>query len=101
METKKYSINLFLGQVLGIAFLCLKLCGVIDWSWAWILIPIVLSAFFEPADFMPYAVALTILKLCGVTTVAWGWILLIIALSVATGLVDYYVKSLAEYYSIE
>lgn len=29
---------------LTIAFIVLKLCGVIDWSWAWVLSPIWISA---------------------------------------------------------
>lgn len=27
------------GSVLGIVFIVLKLCGVIDWSWWWVLCP--------------------------------------------------------------
>lgn len=92
MNVKKYGLHLFLGQAIGIALLCLKLCEVIDWSWGWILLPVILSAFFETADFMPYALALTVLKLCGVTTIAWGWILLIVIVSTVTGLVDDWAK---------
>lgn len=29
---------------LGIVFIVLKLCGVIDWSWVWVLSPIWISA---------------------------------------------------------
>jgi len=28
-----------IGSVLGIVFIVLKLCGVIDWSWIWVLCP--------------------------------------------------------------
>ena len=31
-------INFF--EALGLAFIVLKLCGVIDWSWWWVLAPI-------------------------------------------------------------
>lgn len=28
-----------LGTVLGLIFVTLKLCGVIDWSWLWVTVP--------------------------------------------------------------
>ena len=31
-------------ELLTIAFIVLKLCGVIDWSWMWVLSPIWISA---------------------------------------------------------
>lgn len=31
--------GLSLGSILGIVFLILKLCGVIDWAWLWVLSP--------------------------------------------------------------
>lgn len=37
-STKEHGIT-FLGA-LGIAFIVLKLCGVIDWGWQWVLAPI-------------------------------------------------------------
>ena len=83
-----------MGQALGIAFICMKMCGALDWSWGWILFPVILSVIFESADYMPYAIALTILKLCGVTTLSWGWILLIVIISIATGVTAYWVKQL-------
>lgn len=33
-------VSLGAADVLGIAFVVLKLCGVIDWSWWWVLTPI-------------------------------------------------------------
>lgn len=80
------------GQALGIAFLCMKMCGMLDWGWGWILFPIILSVVFETADYMPYAITLTILKLCGVATLSWGWILLIVIMSIATEVIAYLVK---------
>lgn len=32
-----------IGDWLTIAFIVLKLCNVIDWSWWWIIVPIILS----------------------------------------------------------
>lgn len=88
---RKY-LKIPIRQALGIAFLCMKMCGVLDWSWAWILFPIILSVIFETADCMPYAITLTILKLCGVTTLSWGWILLLVVMSIATRVIAYLLK---------
>lgn len=33
-----------LGIILGVVFITLKLCGVIDWSWVWVLAPLWISA---------------------------------------------------------
>ena len=33
-----------LGTILGILFIVLKLCGVIDWAWVWVLAPFWISA---------------------------------------------------------
>ena len=30
--------------LLGLIFIVLKLCGVIDWGWFWVLLPLILSA---------------------------------------------------------
>lgn len=35
-----------LGAIIGVVFLILKLCGVIDWSWVWVLSPFWISAGF-------------------------------------------------------
>ena len=32
--------NVSVSDLLGIAFIVLKLCGVIDWHWAWVTAPI-------------------------------------------------------------
>lgn len=44
MEDKKINIR-FSGfsTLLGIAFIVLKLCKVIDWAWIWVLAPIWIS----------------------------------------------------------
>ena len=36
-RTKTSGIGLF--GILGVAFIILKLCGVINWSWIWVLAP--------------------------------------------------------------
>ena len=50
-DNKKNNNNVKAGatfcELLGIAFIILKLCGVITWSWGWVLAPI----------WMPWAVA--------------------------------------------
>lgn len=38
MNDNNLSVNLF--EVLGIVFIILKLCKVINWSWLWVLSPI-------------------------------------------------------------
>lgn len=42
--------------LLGIAFIVLKLCGVIDWSWGW-----VLSPFWIPIAFVLLVVGIVLL----------------------------------------
>lgn len=37
-NTVRSGINFF--EVLGIVFIILRLCGVIDWPWVWVLAPI-------------------------------------------------------------
>jgi len=49
--------------LLGIAFVVLKLCNIIDWSWVWVTAP-----FWIP------------LALCAAFFVVWGVIVLIIAI---------------------
>ena len=45
MEEKNININLGgFSTLLTIAFVVLKLCGVITWSWFWVLSPIIFSA---------------------------------------------------------
>ncbi len=47
MENKNVNVNFGITALLGIAFVVLKLCNVIQWSWIWVLapfwIPVVLS----------------------------------------------------------
>lgn len=37
--TANYSGGIGLGGLLGVVFVTLKLCGVIDWSWWWVTSP--------------------------------------------------------------
>lgn len=44
MENKKVTVNFGgIGTLLTIAFIVLKLCGVIAWSWLWVLAPLWIS----------------------------------------------------------
>ena len=44
MENKKVTVNFGgIGTLLTIAFIVLKLCGVIAWSWVWVLAPLWIS----------------------------------------------------------
>ena len=44
-------------SLLGLVFITLKLCGVIDWSWWWVLLPI----YGIPAGFLLAAVCVLVL----------------------------------------
>ena len=50
-------------SLLGIAFIVLKLCGVIDWSWWWVTAPF----------WMPITLLLMVL-ITGLVAVLLGWI---------------------------
>ena len=43
METK-INLNFSWTGMLGLVFIVLKLCGIISWSWLWVLSPIWISA---------------------------------------------------------
>lgn len=47
-ENKKVKVkvnhSMSLGTILGILFIVLKLCGVIEWSWVWVLAPFWIGA---------------------------------------------------------
>jgi hypothetical protein len=45
-DNKKVEVNhsMPLGTILGILFIVLKLCGVIEWSWVWVLAPFWIGA---------------------------------------------------------
>lgn len=43
MATKKFYNGLNLGEVILVVFIILKLTKVIDWSWWWVLSPILLT----------------------------------------------------------
>ena len=40
MENKQAAGGVSVAGLLGVAFIILKLCGVIDWSWLWVLAPV-------------------------------------------------------------
>lgn len=42
MDTK-INLNFSWFELLGLVFIILKLCGVINWSWLWVLSPIWIS----------------------------------------------------------
>lgn len=50
MENKKVTVTLPCAGLLGIAFIILRLCGVIAWPWVWVLAPF----------WIPFALALII-----------------------------------------
>ena len=35
----KVNLDFGIGGILGVVFIVLKLCGVINWSWLWVLCP--------------------------------------------------------------
>lgn len=39
MVEENVGIKVGLSGILGVVFIILKLCGVIDWSWLWVLSP--------------------------------------------------------------
>ena len=58
-------IGLNFAEVLGVVFIALRLCGVIDWTWVWVLAPIwvpiglwLLAVLIAMATFRSPAVAL-------------------------------------------
>lgn len=57
--SKQSNGGLGLGTVLAIVFTVLKLCGVINWSWWWVLLPV-----WGPAALV--VLLLTIAGLCAV-----------------------------------
>ena len=65
---KKVVVNqgISTSTLLGIAFVVLKLCGVIDWSWIWVTAP-----FWIP------------LALCVAFLAVWGVVVVIIAIAAA------------------
>ena len=46
MEDKEPKIEVHIDPLalLGVAFVIMKLCGVIDWGWFWVLLPLILVA---------------------------------------------------------
>ena len=42
-NNKNVSSGMGLGSVLTVIFIVLKLCGLIDWSWWWVLSPVWIS----------------------------------------------------------
>lgn len=39
MNNKSSGNGIGFGSLLGLAFIVLKLCGIINWSWLWVLSP--------------------------------------------------------------
>ena len=46
METDVKYTGLGFAEALTLLFIALKLCGVINWSWAWVLCPLWISLIF-------------------------------------------------------
>ena len=46
MDNKSSSVGIGFTGLLTLAFIILKLCGVITWSWLWVLSPIWISIIF-------------------------------------------------------
>ena len=46
MDSKSSSTGIGFTELLTIVFIVLKLCGVIAWSWLWVLSPIWISIIF-------------------------------------------------------
>ena len=51
METK-INLNFSWAVILGFIFIILKLCGVITWSWVWVLCPIWISIIIATIAFI-------------------------------------------------
>lgn len=68
MDENKMTVNkngVGFGGLLTIAFIVLKLCGVIDWAWVWVLAPLWIS----------FGLALLIVVLCFIVALIahlWG-----------------------------
>lgn len=58
MSKYKCSVNTEFFELLTIAFIVLKLCNVIEWSWIWVLSPI----------WIPCVVVIIILLVIGIVT---------------------------------
>lgn len=54
------------GGLLGVAFVVLKLCGVINWSWWWVLSPFWIPAAIVLAIFVVIGVGLAIAALIAI-----------------------------------
>ena len=63
-DTKTTTSGVSFLELLTVAFIILKLCNVIDWSWLWVLAP----------TWIPLALAAAILIVCGIIKLI-GWIL--------------------------
>lgn len=62
MEDKQAKSGVSVAGLLGVAFIVLKLCGVIDWSWLWVLAPF----------WIPLAVALIALAIVLIASAVKG-----------------------------
>lgn len=60
MENKStYTSGISTASLLGIVFVVLKLCGVINWSWLWVLAPF----------WIPFAIVIVILAVVTIISV--------------------------------
>lgn len=60
MENKStYTSGISTASLLGIVFVVLKLCGVINWSWVWVLAPF----------WIPFAIVIVILAVVAIISV--------------------------------
>lgn len=60
MENKStYTSGISTASLLGIVFVVLKLCGVINWSWLWVLAPF----------WIPFAIVIIILTIVAIISV--------------------------------
>jgi len=59
MEIK---MNIGFFGLLGIVFICLKLIGIIDWSWWWVTMPLWFGVAFFAAIFFFYLVVYTLAR---------------------------------------
>lgn len=58
MENKStYTSGISTASLLGIVFVVLKLCGVINWSWLWVLAPF----------WIPFAIVIIILTIVAIS----------------------------------
>lgn len=60
IETYNYKYGLGFWQILGLIFIVLKLCGIIDWNWIWVLCPLWIPFAIVLLVFILFVIAFTI-----------------------------------------